>query len=198
MLSRCLATVLLASCAGTDYLTDFSATTPDGRVHVVVEIPAGTNEKWEVDKANGALAWERHDGRGRVVQYLPYPANYGMVPRTRLPKSAGGDGDPLDVLLLGPGVPRGSVIAARLVGVLRCVDGGEQDDKLIAVAPGSPFAAVRDLDELEARFPGVLTILETFLAHYKGGDRMVVRGRDGPEVARELLEAARRAFASHR
>ena len=51
----------------------------------MVEIPAGSNDKWEVDKTSGALYWEQEDGKPRVVQYLAYPGNYGMIPRTSLP-----------------------------------------------------------------------------------------------------------------
>ena len=65
-----------------------------GLIHFVVEIPAGTNAKWEVDKATGGLHWEQKDGRPRVVQYLAYPGNYGMIPSTSLPYEIGGDGEP--------------------------------------------------------------------------------------------------------
>ena len=74
----------------------------------MIEIPTGTTAKWEVVKPSGELRWEFDQGRPRVVRYLGYPGNYGMIPRTLLPKEEGGDGDPLDVVVLGPAVPRGS------------------------------------------------------------------------------------------
>jgi inorganic pyrophosphatase len=118
---------------------DFPPRTDAGLVNVVVEIPAGTNAKWEVVKESGRLEWEQRGGRPRVFDYLAYPGNYGMVPRTLLPKELGGDGDPLDVIVLGPALERGSVVAVRLIGILELLDGGEQDDKLIAVLPGAPL-----------------------------------------------------------
>lgn len=167
-----------------------------GRVQVVIEIPAGTNAKWEVDKRTGRLAWEQRDGRPRVVDYLAYPGSYGMVPGTLLPASAGGDGDPLDVIVLGPAIERGAVVSVRLIGVLRLLDGGEQDDKLLAVRPGTPLGDVTSLAELDARYAGVSRILELWFTGYKGPGRMEARGFGGPEAAHAILEAAIAAYAA--
>jgi inorganic pyrophosphatase len=77
---------------------------------VVIEIPSGTNEKFEVDKTTRQLKLEiLNDGKQRLVNYLPYPFNYGMVPRTLLPKHLGGDGNPLGVIVLGKPIERGTV-----------------------------------------------------------------------------------------
>jgi len=165
-------------------------------VNVVVEIPAGTNAKWEVDKTDGALRWEEQDGRPRVVEYLAYPANYGMVPSTLLPSATGGDGDPLDVLLLGHSVLRGTIVQARLIGVLKVKDGGERDDKLVAVSAGSVFEHIESITALDARFPGVTTILETWMTHYKGPGVIESGGFQGPAEANALLRAAIDAFAA--
>jgi len=169
----------------------------DGTINVLVEIPAGTCDKWEVED-DGVLRWETKDGRPRVVRYLGYPANYGMIPRTLLPEEAGGDGDPLDVLLLGPAVERGSLVPAHLVGVLTLLDGGEQDDKLLAVRDGTPFEGVRDLPALEADFPGVTAILATWFANYKGPGEIEVTGLHDAARAAEILATAERAHAVRR
>ncbi|TVQ94516.1 MAG: inorganic diphosphatase, partial [Bacteroidetes bacterium] len=93
-----------------DFLRDIPVYAEDSLVNIVVEIPAGCNQKWEVNKQTGFLEWERiSDDSLRVVRYLPYPANYGMIPRTWLPEAEGGDNDPLDVFLLGERVERGSI-----------------------------------------------------------------------------------------
>jgi inorganic pyrophosphatase len=173
---------------------DSPARNPDGSVNALIEIPAGSNAKWEVRKEDGALAWEIEDGRPRVVQYLAYPANYGMIPRTLLPTEAGGDGDPLDVLVLGPALPRGALVRVQVVGALRLLDGGEFDDKLIAVAEDSPFASVRDLPDLERQFPGVTQILETWFAHYKGVGEIETRGFDGASEANAILSLAEELY----
>ena len=99
-------------------------------------------------KPDGKMRWEFKDGIPRAVKYLSYPGNYGMIPMTILPAEAGGDGDPLDVLLLGPSVARGSVVRAKVIGVLRSMDDGEQDDKILAIPNDSPLSGVSDMDEL--------------------------------------------------
>jgi inorganic pyrophosphatase len=177
------------------FLDGYAARTPDGFVNVVVEIPAGTNQKWEVDKRDGVMRWEIKNGEPRVVKYLGYPANYGMVPRTLLPKASGGDGDPLDVLLLGPTQPRGTVTRARLLGVLKLSDGGEQDDKLIAITATGPLAGVQSIGELDARFPGITRILEIWMTNYKGPAVIVSRGYADRAAADAILDTAIKAFA---
>ena len=120
-------------------LKDYPSKDSFGNVQAVIEVPAGRTEKWEVDKEDGNLKWNFKKGKPRVLKYIGYPGNYGMVPRTLLPKELGGDGDPLDIILLGPPLNRGDVVSAKLMGVLKLLDNREQDDKLIAVQFNSPL-----------------------------------------------------------
>jgi len=165
-----------------------------GRIRVLVEIPAGTNQKWEALKDGSGIAWELKDGKRRVIQYLPYPANYGMIPQTLLPKEQGGDGDPLDAIVLGPAVKRGSVVQARVIGVLRLKDGGETDNKILSVTSGSPMDGVKSISDLARRFPGVLKIIETWFSSYKGPGEMVSDGYDGPMKAGAMVKLAHQAW----
>ena len=96
---------------------------PD-KLNVVIEIPYGSNIKYEIDKDSGAVVVDR-------VMYsaMFYPANYGFVPNT-----LSDDGDPADVLVINEyPLQAGSVIKARLIGVLIMEDEGGLDEKLIAV-----------------------------------------------------------------
>lgn len=175
---------------------DLEALSADGNVRVVVEIPAGTLAKYEVDKDSGELDWEWVDGSPRVVRYLAYPGNYGMVPRTLV---ADGDGDPVDVLVLGAAAERGSVLEVRPIGLLHMTDRGERDDKLIAVVDGSPFESVGSIGELDSNFPGVTEIVRIWFEHYKGRPAdgvpgTVVEGFGDADLAREVLERARAAY----
>ena len=165
-------------------------------VHVVVEIPSGTNAKWEVDKRDGKLKWVFRNGQPRVIKYLPYPGNYGMIPRTLLSKEVGGDGDPLDVLVLGPAQPRGSIVKARIIGVLKLLDGGEQDDKLIAVMPGSELGGVNNFAQLKSQYRGALEIVEVWFANYKGPGQIERKGIGGVAEANAILDDAIKAFAA--
>lgn len=173
---------------------DYPAIADSGLANVVVEIPAGTNQKWETDKQSGRLVWDTENGVPRVIAYLAYPGNYGMIPRTLLPKELGGDGDPLDVLVLGPAVPRGRLVEARVIGVLKMLDRGEQDDKLIAVVPGTKLGGVKSIADLRRDFPGAAQIVETWFTHYKGPGKMESQGYAEADEAQRILQAAIAAY----
>ncbi len=143
----------------------------DGTVNVVIEISAGTTAKYMVELKSGMIELEQKNGAPRYVQYLGYPCNYGNIPRSVLLKSKGGDGDAVDALVLGPAVPTGSVVRGRAIGMLSLVDTGEKDDKVIVVMENTPFFSVRSVDELDRKFPGVTTILQTWMTSYKGRDK---------------------------
>lgn len=165
----------------------------NGQIRAIVEIPAGTSAKWEVSKENpNAVYWEYKNKAPRVVQYLGYPGNYGAIPGTALPKHLGGDGDPLDVIILGQAAPRGEVVNVRLIGVLKMLDDGEQDDKLIAVfTENSPFSSIENMAQLDATYPGVSNIIGTWFANYKGPNGgMVSQGFSDSDEAMRVFEAA--------
>lgn len=177
-----------------NFLTGYKPLDIDGNINVVIEIPTGTIDKWEVDKKSGNMTWEFRNGSPRKVNYLGYPGNYGMIPQTLLPKSLGGDGDPLDVIVLGPSVKRGSVIKAKLIGALKLLDDGEQDDKLVAVMEGTPFYQVNSLAELDSSFNGTLSIIELFFSNYKGPREMESLGFINKNEAKEVLDLAIEAY----
>lgn len=182
---------------GDDDLMSMEAIKPDGSVRAIVEIPTGTSAKWEVSKDDPkAVYWEYKNGEPRVVNYLGYPGNYGAIPGTALPKEFGGDGDPLDVIVLGQAVPRGEVVDVNVIGVLKMLDGGEQDDKLIAVlTQDSPFAHIESMAQLDSEYPGVSQIIDLWFANYKGPDGgMEGLGFEDAASARAVLEAAAENF----
>ena len=108
---------------------------------------------------------------------------------TMLSKENGGDGDPLDILVLGPAVPRGSVVEAKIIGVLRLLDKGQQDDKLIAVMAGNQFYEVDTIKDLEIKYPGVTTIIDTWFANYKGEGKVKILGYADQKVARDVINS---------
>ena len=77
-----------------------------------------------------------------------------------------------------------------MVGVLKLLDGGEQDDKLIAVMEGTPFYNVNSLAELNTNFNGVSLIIETFFSNYKGHGEMEYLGLFDETEARKILDFA--------
>ena len=180
-------------------LMSINAINEDGSVNAIVEIPTGTSAKWEVSKDDPkAVYWEYKNDKPRVVNYLGYPGNYGAIPGTALPKEFGGDGDPLDVIILGQALPRGEVANVRVIGVLKMLDDGEQDDKLVAVlTQESPFAHIESMTQLDQEFPGVSQIVDIWFASYKGPDGgMEGLGFEDAESAQAVLNAAAEHFTA--
>ncbi len=177
---------LAIACAHGNYLYDQAAVNADRTIHVVIENPVGSNEKWEV-RANGRLIREEKDDQPVSIPYLPWPANGGMIPRTLLSAELGGDGEPVDVLVLGPRISRGSVVRAHAIGLLRMVDRLERDDKVLAVVPGAPMSDVRDVAELEERYPGVREILAHWYRHSRPGGAVEVQGFGSRAAANQLI-----------
>ena len=170
-----------------NFVTDYAAMNEDGSINVVIEIPAGTIEKWEVEKSDGSLKWTFESGQPRTVNYLPYPGNYGMIPATLLSKENGGDGDPLDAIVLGPAVPRGSVVKAKILGVLKLFDNGEKDDKVLAVMEESPMYEANTLIELVEGYPGVINIIELWFSNYKGQGQLESKGFSDVQMAQNVV-----------
>lgn len=140
-----------------------------GQVQALIEIPAGQVAKWQQSKSQPLkLEWELKDGKPRKVNYLPYPANYGIIPATLYPVAKGGDGDPLDVLVLGPAINQGSVVQVRLIGLMRMKDHGQGDDKLLAVPLGADYQQINSIESLRAVYPGADQLLKLWFENYKG------------------------------
>lgn len=166
----------------------------DSLINAAIEIPAGTIAKWEFNKDNLTLEIEEVDGQPRQVNYLGYPGNYGMIPGTILPKELGGDGDPLDVLVLGSPIEQGYVVQCRPIGVLQLLDHEEQDDKIIAVNPESAFGDITTIEALDSTYTGVLGIIETWFENYKGPGKMESKGYASHEEAKQLIKTASKAY----
>lgn len=169
----------------------------DGDVNALIEIPSGTLEKWELNKSSGKVEWELEDNKPRIINYLGYPGNYGMIPKTLMSKENGGDGDPLDILVLGPPAERSSVLKCKIIGVLYLMDRGEQDDKLIAVSENSPLYKVNGISELNKNYHGISDIIQLWFTNYKGPGKMESKGFGERNKAIEILMAAIEDYEAH-
>jgi inorganic pyrophosphatase len=148
-------------------------------INVIIEINKGSKNKYEVDKKTGMIALDRvmHTGQD-------YPFDYGFVPQ-----SLWHDGDPLDVVLLStyPFVP-GVLVAARPVAVVHMVDGGEADEKVIAVPIEDPrFDIIKDIGDIN---PHTLREIEHFFLTYKKLQKkeVTISNIEGREAAEKAIE----------
>ena len=185
--------ILALACVTPNHLLDADPVNADRTIHVVVENPAGTSEKWEV-RANGVLVREHVNGAPIEIPYLPWPANGGMVPRTLHSAEMGGDGEPLDVIVLGGAIQRGETVRARPIGLLRVVDRLERDDKILAVPTTGTFADIDDVEALERAHPGVFEILANWFVHSRGDGTIEVQGYAPRAAAVLLIDDGVRAF----
>ncbi|HEY1098188.1 MAG TPA: inorganic diphosphatase [Myxococcota bacterium] len=158
-------------------------------VDAFIEIPRGGRVKYEVDKESGLL-------RASRVLYgaIHYPANYGFIPRT-----LDSDGDALDILVLAQEeIMPGSVVSARVIGVMPMVDGGDVDDKIIAVMIGDPaFDMVRSLDDLR---PYQMNEIMRFFGDYKALEEKEVRVAAplGLDEAVKIVERCATAYENNK
>lgn len=149
-----------------------------GHLQAVIEIPAGTNTKYEYNKERLEFQPDIRDGKTRRVDFMSYPVNYGFIPGTRMDKERGGDGDPLDVLLLAEHVPVGSVLEVQPIGLLMLKDLGELDHKVLAIPvdPEKRIIKAKTWTEFQQEYSTIRHILELFFMYYDGLGTMIVMG----------------------
>ena len=148
-------------------------------IYAVIEIPKGSRNKYEYDKDMEAFALDR-------VLYSPfmYPAEYGIIPQTLYD-----DGDPMDIMVLmeQPTFP-GCVIETRPIGIMRMIDGGDNDDKILGVPINDPrFKDVNDIDDVPEH---LLKEIAHFFKEYKHleGKTTEVLGWENAEKAFEAIK----------
>lgn len=158
-------------------------------MNVIVEIPKGSSNKYEIDKATGLIALDRAN-----YSAAPYPCEYGFVPQTLWD-----DGDALDVLILAtfPVLP-GILVRSRPVGIMEMIDEGENDYKVIAVpVDDKRWDDVQDIGDINAH---TLKELQHFFETYKElkgkGNGVVINGFKGKEEAQKAFTKGYEAYVA--
>lgn len=124
-------------------------------VNAIIEISRGSKAKYEVDKETGLLRLDRV-----LHSSFYYPINYGFIPQTYA-----GDGDPLDILVLSQiDIEPLSIVRAKVIGVMRMIDKGE-DDKIIAVCADD--ISVSHISSLKELPPHLMSEIKHFFEQYK-------------------------------
>jgi inorganic pyrophosphatase len=154
-------------------------------MNVIIEIPKFSKNKYEIDKDTGIIALDRvmHTAQD-------YPFDYGFVPQTLFD-----DGDALDVVMLTtyPLAP-GIMVKARPVAIMEMIDGGERDDKVVAVPVDDPrFDNVQDLGDINPHF---IKEMSHFFETYKKVQNKVVSVGEwhGKDVAGEAFDRSRKMY----
>ncbi|BEP17085.1 inorganic diphosphatase [Pyrofollis japonicus] len=157
-------------------------------VNVLIEIPMGSNIKYEFDEEKEIIIVDRF-----LYTAMVYPFNYGFIPGTLEE-----DGDPVDVLVISsmPVLP-GTIIEAKPIGILEMEDEEGPDSKIIAVPKEKVdpiYGRINDVDEL----PEIIkSKIKHFFEHYKElepGKWTRVTGFKGAENAKEKIRQAIERF----
>ena len=175
-------------------LSDLDAIDDDTKcVIVVIETPRKSRTKLAYDPERGTFIVKMV-----LPQGMSFPFDFGFIPST-----LGGDGDPLDVLvLMDEPVPAGTIVPARLVGVIEAIqtekDGtSETNDRLIAVAATHDlYSKVKKLSDVPR---AVTDQIEHFFISYneQEGKHFQPKGRHGRKRAEDLLARGRREYSRH-
>ena len=151
----------------------------------VVEIPKGCKNKYELDKETGFLKLDRI-----LYTSTHYPANYGFIPKTYAE-----DNDPLDVLILcQEQMYPLTLVNCRPIGVLKMIDGKDEDEKIIAVATNDPFLnEYDDISELPEHFSDEI---KHFFEVYKQleGKQTSIDQIMGRKEAEEIIEKSLKRY----
>ncbi len=167
-------------------LHDIPAGTKE-EMNVIIEIPKFSKNKYEIDKETGIIALDRvmHTSQD-------YPFDYGFVPQTLFD-----DGDALDVVLLTtyPLAP-GILVKARPVAIMEMIDGGERDDKVVAVPVDDPrFTTVKDITDINPHF--IKEMSHFFETYKKVQNKEVTVGEwHDAASAQEAFERSRQMYES--
>jgi inorganic pyrophosphatase len=169
-----------------------TGTNPPEHVNGIIEIPRGSRAKYEIDKESGLIKLDRV-----IYASMYYPHNYGFIPQT-----LGEDHDPLDIVVLTQVavVPR-CLIPSKVIGVMRMIDRGEADDKIIAVAEND--ASVNHIAGMDTLPDYFRVELKHFFENYKMLENkiVIVDEFQGKEKAMEIINASivryREQFGKH-
>ncbi len=125
-------------------------------VNTIIEITKGSKAKYELDKESGLLRLDRV-----LLTHLTYPVHYGFIPQTYC-----ADNDPLDVIVIcSEHLLPLSIVEATIIGAMHMIDGGQRDDKIIAVATHDHAVnTITNLDELPI---DLLETIRQFFENYK-------------------------------
>jgi len=157
----------------------------ENEINVIIEIPKGSKNKYEIDKETGIIALDR-------VHYTTQdtPFDYGFVPQTLWD-----DGDALDVIVLTSSpLATGILVRVRPVAIMDMIDSGEGDAKIIAVPVSDPrWEEVQDLDDVNKH---TLKEMEHYFTTYKNlqNKEVVINGFKGKAEAIEAFHKAVKLF----
>lgn len=177
--------IFACSSKGIDYKT-LDSFDKKQNLRAVIEIPAGTNDKIEYKSARNSFEIDSLDGKPRVINFLPYPINYGFVPSTRTSKN---DDDPLDILVYAKPLQTGQIITVRPIGILKMTDDGEIDDKVLSIPVDSKYQIIdiKNFEDLSQNHPKIRDMIANWFLYYdKNADIKILGWSDESKALKDI------------
>ncbi|OAB79779.1 inorganic diphosphatase [Cochleicola gelatinilyticus] len=180
--------ILFSCCSSSEKYTVLTTLSEADTVTCVIEIPAGTNKKIEQNKQTYRFEIDQRDGKDRVIQFLPYPGNYGYIAGTYSDPEKGGDGDALDVLVIAETLPSGTILQTIPLGVLKLIDDGEEDYKILAIPsdPALQTVTAKTFSEFKSNYPQAVEIIQLWFLNYDTEPIKVLGWGDEIEALSEI------------
>lgn len=164
---------------------DQASTFSNDQLQAIIEIPAGTNHKIEFNKTTKAFENDQVDGADRIINFLPYPGNYGFIPSTIMDSERGGDGDALDVLVIAEQLATGTKLPIIPIAALVLEDQGALDTKIIAIPADTSLQVIKtqDFRSFSIEYSAAKQIIEQWFLNYKGLGKQRLLGWRNEQVA---------------
>lgn len=158
-------------------------------INAVIEIPAGTNHKIEYNPGSNRFIYDKINGSKRIINFLPYPVNYGFIPSTLMDTMRGGDGDALDIIIISEYIKTKTTLEVIPVGILQLLDNNEIDDKIIAIPADEGYRIISAIKfrDLEDDYPEILHQIRTWFINYKGSGKIEFKGWKDEKAAMKAI-----------
>ncbi|MFT5846821.1 MAG: inorganic pyrophosphatase [Psychroserpens sp.] len=171
-------TMLIFCCKNNIDYYKVNSFSDSNNLNAVIEIPAGTNKKYEYKSITKSFEIDKKEGKERIIEFLPYLGNYGFIPSTFSDPKTGGDGDALDILVLSESIETGVVLETIPIAMLKLIDDGEIDYKIIAIPSdkNSQIISVASYNEFSRDFPEIKVMIEMWFLNYNKSDETQIEG----------------------
>lgn len=179
---------MVLSCCRADYAS-LPLYSNAGVLQAVIEVPAGSNRQMQYDLETKEFMPVRKAGMDVVIDFLPYPGNYGFIPSTLVDEPDNDNPHPLRILVIAESVPTGTVMEVQPVGTLLLDKAGKVEHLIVAVPakPSEQVMAASDYETLSRKYPGAKEVIQTWFMHANQEEKAKLMGWKDEAFAEEQI-----------
>lgn len=182
---------IITACTRIDY-DNVSAMGADHLLTMVVEIPAGSNHRIRYNKESNRFENVLLNNQPQTIDFLPYPANFGFIPSTKMSSEGGEKNEPAKVFLISESLASGTLIKIIPLAVVYIDDHGNNEQIILAIPADPKYRTITsvDFEGLSLRYPGIITLMESWLMNYRGSQSISINGWGDEKEAMALVAAS--------